>query len=107
MTAEQELSKLLISFRYAGHAIRLTAKNTVISPGNFKLWKFCGKAQIPHSFGRIAKNYAESVPFRKIYTQGIQVKLQYFSQRSYFYHDDIFISKMYRYSKNFDFQLNL
>ena len=65
MTAEQELSKLLISFRYAGHAIRLTAKNTVILPGNFNLWKFCGKAQISHSFGRIARNYAETVPFQK------------------------------------------
>ena len=29
-----------------------TAKNTVISP-NFLVWKFCGKAQFPQSFGRI------------------------------------------------------
>ena len=29
-----------------------TAKNTVISP-NFMVCKFCGKAQFPHSFGRI------------------------------------------------------
>ena len=28
-----------------------TAKNTVISP-NFLVWKFYGKAQFPHSFGR-------------------------------------------------------
>ena len=28
-----------------------TAKNTLISP-NFLVWKFCGKAQFPHSFGR-------------------------------------------------------
>ena len=28
-------------------------KNTIISP-NFLLWKFCGKAQFPHSFGRFA-----------------------------------------------------
>ena len=28
-----------------------TAKNTVISP-TFLVWKFCGKAQFPHSFGR-------------------------------------------------------
>ena len=26
-----------------------TAKNTVISP-DFLVWKFCGKAQFPHSF---------------------------------------------------------
>ena len=30
-----------------------TAKNTVISP-NFLVWKFCGEAQFPHSFGQIA-----------------------------------------------------
>ena len=30
-----------------------TAKNTVVSP-NFLVWKFCGKAQFPRSFGRIA-----------------------------------------------------
>ena len=28
----------------------ITAKNTVISP-NLMVWKFCGKAQFPHSFG--------------------------------------------------------
>ena len=28
----------------------LTVKNPVISP-NFLVWKFCGKAQFPHSFG--------------------------------------------------------
>ena len=44
-----------------------TAKNTVISP-NFMVWKFCGKAQFPHSFGRIAQNYVETVPFHKIST---------------------------------------
>ena len=31
-----------------------TAKNTVISP-NFLVWNICGKAQFPHSFGRIAE----------------------------------------------------
>ena len=30
-----------------------TAKNTVISP-DFLMWKFCGKAQLPHSFGQFA-----------------------------------------------------
>ena len=38
----------------------ITAKNTVISP-NFLVWKFCGKAQFPYSFGRLARNYAETV----------------------------------------------
>ena len=27
------------------------AKNTVLSP-NFLVWKFCGKTEFPHSFGR-------------------------------------------------------
>ena len=44
---------------------RNTIKNTVISP-NFLVWKFCGKSQFPHSFGRFARNYAETVPFHKI-----------------------------------------
>ena len=56
-----------------------TAKNTVISP-DFLMWKFCGEAQFPHSFGRFAQNYTETVPFRKIFTPGNQVKLRYFSQ---------------------------
>ena len=57
----------------------VTAKNTVISP-NFLVWKFCGKAQLPHSFARFARNYAENEPFCKIFTPGNQVKLRYFSQ---------------------------
>ena len=44
---------------------RVTAKNPVISP-NFLVWKFCGKAQFPHSFGRFAPNYAETESFHKI-----------------------------------------
>ena len=46
-----------------------TAKNTVISP-NFLVWKFCGKTQFPYSFGRTIRNYAETVPFHKIFTSG-------------------------------------
>ena len=56
-----------------------TAKNTVLSP-DFLMWKFCGKAQFPHSFEQIARNYAETMPFCKISTPGNQVKLWYFSQ---------------------------
>ena len=47
----------------------IIAENTVISP-NFLVWKFCGKAQFPHSFGRFARNYAETVTFYKISTPG-------------------------------------
>ena len=42
---------------------------------------FCGKAQVPQSFGRIAQNYAETVTFHKIYTPRNKVKLRYFTQR--------------------------
>ena len=56
-----------------------TAKNIVISP-DFLVWKFCGNAQFPHSFGQIASNYAETDIFRKISTPGNQVKLRYFWQ---------------------------
>ena len=59
--------------------MKVTAKNTVISP-DFLMWKFCGKAKFPHSFGRFARNYAETVPLRKIFTPGNQLKLWYFSQ---------------------------
>ena len=56
-----------------------TAKKTVILP-EFLVWKFCGKAQFPHSFGRFVRNYAETVPFHKISTPGNSVKLRYFMQ---------------------------
>ena len=56
-----------------------TAKNTVITP-DFLVWTFCRKAQFPDSFGRFARNYAETMLFRKISTPGNQVKLWYFSQ---------------------------
>ena len=52
-------------------------KNTVISP-DFLVWKFCGKAQFPYSFGQFVLNFAEIVLFRKISTPGYQVKLRYF-----------------------------
>ena len=38
------------------------------------MWKFCGKAQITHSFGQIPRNYTETVPFHKISTPGNYVK---------------------------------
>ena len=33
-----------------------TAKNTLISP-NFLVWKICGNAQFPQSFGRLASRF--------------------------------------------------
>ena len=50
-------------------AVENTAKNIVISP-NYLVWKLCGKTQFPQSFGRIAGNSAETVPFHKISTPG-------------------------------------
>ena len=54
-----------------------TAKNPVIS-SNFLVWKFFEKAQFPHSFGRIARNHAETVPFHNISTPENYVKLRDF-----------------------------
>ena len=48
--------------------ITTTAKNTVILP-NFLVWKFFGKAQFRHSFGRFAWNFVTTVPIRKSSTQ--------------------------------------
>ena len=45
----------------------ITTQNNAIS-SNFLVWKFYGKEQFPHSFGLIARNYGETVPFRKIST---------------------------------------
>ena len=64
---------------YDSFTVQNTAKSTVILP-DFLVWTFCGKVQFPHSFGQIAQNYTETVPFRKISTPGNQVKLRYFSQ---------------------------
>ena len=62
--------------RFFNKYLGITSKNTVISP-DFLVGKFCGKTQFPHNFGR---NYAETVPFRKISTSGNQVKSRYFLQ---------------------------
>ena len=56
-----------------------TAKNAVFLP-NFLVWTFCRKAQFRNSFGQIAWNCAETVPFHKISVPGNEMKLQYFSQ---------------------------
>ena len=62
-----------------GHCKTSTAKNTVISP-NFLVWKFCGKAQSLHSFGRFAWSYVETASFHEISTPKNYVKLRFFSQ---------------------------
>ena len=46
-----------------------TEKNTLIS-SNFLAWKFCRKAQFPHNFEWIARNYGKTVPFHKIAAPG-------------------------------------
>ena len=46
-----------------------TVWNIVISP-NFLVGKIFGKAQFSHSFGRITRNYAETVSVRKFSTPG-------------------------------------
>ena len=69
---------LFISKSCAVLSVPYTAKNTAIS-ARFLVWKFCGKAQFPHSFRRFAFPQ-KTVPFRKISTPGNQVKLRYFWQ---------------------------
>ena len=56
----------------------ILATNTEISP-NFLVWKFCGNAQLPQSFGGIARNAGEATHFHKISTQGNWVKFWYFT----------------------------
>ena len=41
-------------FQYTNFLNFITAENTVIST-NFLVWKFCGKAQFWHSFGKMVK----------------------------------------------------
>ena len=54
---------------FTSFELLIIAKNIVISP-NFLAWKFCGEAQVPHSFGRFSRNYADTVPFHKISISG-------------------------------------
>ena len=45
---------------------------------NFLVGKFCWKTQFLHSLGQFARNYAETVPFHKIFTPVNYVKLRWF-----------------------------
>ena len=54
-------------------------KNTEISP-NFMVRKFCRNAQFPHSFGQMTRNYAKTMPFQKISTPRIYVKIRHLTQ---------------------------
>ena len=56
LSQEEALIGDIAAFCFASVQTEGIAKNTVITP-NFLVWKFCGKAQFPHSFGRFA-NYA-------------------------------------------------
>ena len=78
--------------------------NTVISP-SLLVWKFCGKAQFPRSFGPIAQNYAEAVNFYKISTPENWVKLRYFTQwiLNTFQANVNFLYPLKRWVKQFDF----
>ena len=51
---------ITINNKYFEKTFRIiyTVKNTVISP-DFLAWKFCGKAQFPHSFGRLRYFFAK------------------------------------------------
>ena len=73
----KELKSHKVVAIYKKYPIFNTAKITVISP-DFLVWKFCRKTQFLHSFGRIARKYAETVPFRKMSTPRNQVKLTVF-----------------------------
>ena len=55
-----------------------TAWNTAIS-ANILVWKLCGNAEFPQSFGEIARNSAKTVRFHKISTPGNWVKFCYFA----------------------------
>ena len=60
-----------------------TAKSTATS-SNFLVWEFCGKAQFPHSFGRIAQicsNFQQNFPTRKLGT--IPVFYEVFANKTY------------------------
>ena len=57
-----------VSYYVVIHKQRCTAQNTVISP-NFMVWKFFGKAQFPHSFGRIARNCENCAFPQNFYTR--------------------------------------
>ena len=49
---KSEFMKIWGEFQKKPSQVIITVKNTIISP-NFLVWKFCGKAQFPHCFGRI------------------------------------------------------
>ena len=58
--------------------ITVTEKNTVISP-NFLVWKFHGRAQFPHSFERITRNYAETLFPQNFQTMNLDEITVFFS----------------------------
>ena len=63
--------------RRPGHLLNVLHCEKYLDFTNFLMWKFCGKAQFPHSFRQFARNYAETVPFYKISTHGIFCSVMY------------------------------
>ena len=80
---KRRLQQKLLTLQQSHQCFKISrhshCENSVISP-NFLVWKFCGKAHFPHSFGLFARNYEETVFFHKISTPGSQVKLRKFLQ---------------------------
>ena len=54
-------------------------KYSLRKTASYHLTSWCGNF-VPHIFVRFARNYPETVPFRKISPPGSQVKLRYFLQ---------------------------
>ena len=73
-------------------------KNTVISP-NILLCKFCGKAQFPHSFGRFARNYAETVFAQNFHTRKLGDIIVFFAALVNCGYLKIFLLLMYSFSE--------
>ena len=55
-------------------------KNTVISP-NILMWKFCGKAQFPHSFGRRSETEWDLAPYEIKTSHELKTLAHYLSLR--------------------------
>ena len=63
-----------------GSIFFLQIEKNVLIPPNFLVRNLCEKAQFPHSFGRLVRNSAETVPFHKIYTLRNYVKFRYLGE---------------------------
>ena len=55
---------MVLSTTWSTKTKNIASKNTVFLP-NFLVSKFCGKAQLPFSLGKIPRNSAKTIPFHK------------------------------------------